>query len=585
MGILTYNNKEFLMDNKPYEIISGAMHYFRIVPEYWLDRLTKLKACGFNTVETYIPWNMHEREEGKFDFTGILDLDKYISIAESLDLNVIVRPGPYICAEWELGGMPSWLLKYENIVLRSRDELFISKLRPYLEAVFDVIRPHLCTNGGRVIMLQVENEYGSYGDDKVYLNRVKDIYLESGMDCCLFTSDGAEPTMLSGGTIDGLLSVANFGSRPDANFDVLKAFRPNEPTMCGEFWCGWFDHWYEDHHVRTAEETVRDLESMLKRKASFNFYMFHGGTNFGFSNGANHTGTEYQPTITSYDYSSPLSESGDLTDTYFAVRDILSKYRGAAPDIKVENSKKMAYGKLYPSEKAGLFENIDNLSVPVHSASPKTMEELGQDFGYILYSTEVKDAVENKELSFNVHDRANIYFNGKKKGLFERTRIKDKIVLNQTYGDSTKIDILVENMGRVNYGLKLLDKKGIIGGVHFDLRFHFGWDSRCLKMENTDKLVYSPIEGEIKEDLPVFYKFILDTEEPADTFIEMKNFTKGFVLVNGFNIGRYFNLAGPQKTLYIPAPLLKNGKNEIVVFESDYCENPYIESTDVPNLG
>lgn len=585
MGILQYNNKEFLMENEPYEIISGAMHYFRIVPEYWLDRLTKLKACGFNTLETYIPWNLHEREEGKFDFTGILDLGKYITMAESLGLNVIIRPGPYICAEHDFGGLPSWLLKYEHLRLRSRDPLFISKLRPYLEKVFEIVKPHLCTNGGKVIMMQVENEYGSYGDDKEYLNAVRDIYVENGIDCLLFTSDGAEPLMLSGGTIDGTLSVANFGSKPDENFDKLKAFRPNEPTMCGEFWCGWFDHWYEEHHVRTCEETVRDLESMLKRKASFNFYMFHGGTNFGFHNGANHTGTQYQPTITSYDYSSPLSEAGDMTETYFAVKNILEKYRGEAPKLQVSNSKKANYGVLYPAEKAFLFDNLENLSEPVYSASPLTMEEMGQDFGYVYYKSEIKGAVDNQELVLSgVHDRAHIYVNGERKALKERTRIDEKVFLSQQENESTKVEILLENMGRVNYGEKLFDKKGIMNGVRCGYRFHFGWESRSLKMENTDKLQFETCNQDFETDLPVFLKFKLNIEEPMDTFIETKNMNKGFIIVNGFNIGRYFHSAGPQKTLYIPAPLLKKGENEIVVFETDICKNPCVELTDTPKL-
>ena len=587
MNSFTYNEKEFMLNGKPFKVISGAMHYFRIVPEYWLDRLTKLKACGFNTVETYIPWNLHERAEGKFDFTGILDLERYITLAEGLGLNLIIRPGPYICAEHDFGGLPSWLLNYEHLSLRSRDEVFISKLRPYLHRVFEIIKPHLITNGGRVIMLQIENEYGSYGDDKVYLNKVKDIYLESGMNCCLFTSDGSDKLMLSGGTIDGILSVANFGSHPDENFNKLKEFRPKEPTMCGEFWCGWFDHWYEEHHVRTAEETVKDLESMLKRGASFNFYMFHGGTNFGFHNGANHTDTLYQPTITSYDYSSPLSESGDMTDTYFAVRDIIEKYMGKAPDLKVENSKKAAYGRLYPLYQADLFDNLENISKAVSSAAPLTMEELGGDFGYIYYKTEIEGGIDNRELILNeLHDRALIFVNGEKKGVKERTRRDDKVLLNANYGEKCTVEILLENMGRVNYGDRLFDKKGILKGVRVGYRHHFGFINRYLSMDNLENLNFKPVENKLQFENPLFLKYsLVINEAPADTFIELKNFTKGFVTVNGFNIGRYYNTAGPQKTLYIPAPLLRNGENEIIVFESDGAKDGYIDLLDRPILG
>lgn len=275
MGILTYNDRAFLMDGKEYTIISGAMHYFRIPREYWLDRLTKLKECGFNTVETYTCWNLHEKHEGQFDFDGMLDIAEYVRLAESLGLNVILRPGPYICSEWEFGGLPAWLLSYKGMNIRCNDELFISKVRSYYHKLFEQLKGHFSTEGGGIIMVQIENEYGSYGNDKEYLRAIEDIYRECGVDVTLFTSDGACWWMLGGGTLPDHLCVANFGSHPVENFAMLEKFRPNQPHMCGEYWCGWFDHWYDGHHTREADELAGLFRDMIDSGASLNFYMFH----------------------------------------------------------------------------------------------------------------------------------------------------------------------------------------------------------------------------------------------------------------------------------------------------------------------
>jgi len=585
MGILTYDKKNFLMDGKPYRIISGAMHYFRIHPDYWEDRLKKLRACGFNTVETYTCWNLHERQEGVFDFSGILDIERYISIAEGLGLNVIVRPGPYICSEWEFGGLPSWLLRYPQMGLRCCDPLYLEKVTPYYSELLSRIRPHLSTNGGGVIMMQVENEYGSYGDDSEYIRRVAEIYRENGIDCQLFTSDGTSLWMLSGGTVPELLAVANFGSNVTKRASDLRNFRPEQPFMCGEFWCGWFDHWYEKHHTRTSDDVSALLQQFFDVDGSFNFYMFHGGTNFSFWNGANHTGTEYQPTITSYDYCAPLSESGDMTATYYAIRDIIEKNTGVkAPDLSVSDLPKAGYGELTLDEYAPLFENLSLLSSPKHTAYPQTMEQLGQDFGYLVYSTELKGPFEPLELILtHLHDRAHIFLDGRLIGTRERTRRHDSVRIGLGKGEHAHLDILVENMGRVNYGPKLFDQKGIVGGIRLGQRFHFGWDHYCLPMDDLSMLVW---RSTADTSLPAFYKGELNIKgRPADTFIRLDNFEKGFVTVNGFNIGRYYNSAGPQKTLYIPAPLLREGENEIIVFETDRCDSPRIYFTDTPDLG
>lgn len=584
MATFTYDDKNFLMDGKPYTVISGAIHYFRSVPEYWRDRMLKLKACGFNTVETYTCWNLHERKEGQFDFSGMLDIERFISIAEELDLNVIIRPGPYICAEWEFGGLPSWLLKYPNIALRCDDPLYLEKVTPYYKELFRRIRPHLCTNGGKVIMMQVENEYGSYGDDKIYLRKVAKLYRDNGIDCILFTSDGTLLAMLSGGTLPELLAVGNFGSDVAFKLGKLHNFKPRQPLMCGEFWGGWFNHWYGENHARKCDEICKMIGDFFRVNGSFNLYMFHGGTNFGFTNGANHDGT-YRPTVTSYDYGAPLTEAGDLTDAYYAIQNAIAKGTGKEPPaIQVQNSPKAAYGCVQLEQYAPLLDNLLALAKPVFHAYPQTMEQLGQDFGYIVYSTELEGPFEENDLIFTqLHDRAHIFLDGKLVGIRERSRREDEVKIGLAPGEKVRLDILVENMGRVNYGPKLFDRKGIVGGIRIERRFHFGWDHYCLPMEDLSGLAW---QNGISTDAPAFYKGTLTiTGAPCDTFVELPSFQKGVVIINGFNLGRYYNTAGPQKTLYVPAPILREGENEVIIFETDGCADPTVIFRDTPDLG
>ena len=357
--------------------------------------------------------------------------------------------------------------------------------------------------------------------------------------------------------------------------------------MCGEFWCGWFDHWYEKGHIQRPDAEIEsELNEFFDLSASFNFYMFHGGTNFGFTNGANHTGTQYQPTVTSYDYTALLTEAGDTTRLYETVKRLIERRTGKKPpDIAVTNSEKAAYGKLTLTEKAPLLTNLDRISVPVRDAFPRTMEEIGQDFGYILYRTTLVGPFEERPLIFGkVHDRAIVFLNGKRIGLKERSRVDEEIRIALGFGETATLEILVENMGRVNYGTKLLDRKGILDGIRLGQRFHFGWEMYPLTMEDLSALSYTASDtGRAGE--PTFLRGNLRIEgTPKDTFVRFDGFTKGFCTVNGFNIGRYFNPAGPQKTLYVPAPLLREGDNEIVVFESDGYETPVIEFTDTPDL-
>jgi beta-galactosidase len=380
MSTFEISGKHFQYDGKPVRILSGAIHYFRVMPEYWRDRLLKLKACGLNTVETYVAWNMHEPKPGKFCFEGLTDIVRFIETAGELGLHVIVRPGPYICAEWEFGGLPAWLLADPDIRLRCYDKSWLEKVDRFYDELLSRLKPLLCTNGGPIIAMQVENEYGSYGNDKQYLYYLKEGMIRRGMDVLLFTSDGPMDEMLNGGTLPDVFKTVNFGSHPEEGFEKLLEYQPDKPMMCMEFWNGWFDHWGEPHHTRDAKDAADVLDRILKAGASVNFYMFHGGTNFGFMNGANNYGT-LEPTVTSYDYDSPVSEAGDLTEKYYEFKKVISKYTKVEDDILPEPISKKAYGKVTLDRYAGLFESLEKLSQPVHRTCPEPMEKLGQNYG------------------------------------------------------------------------------------------------------------------------------------------------------------------------------------------------------------
>ena len=585
MAEFSYNEKSFLLDGKPVQILSGTIHYFRHVPEYWRDRLKKLRQCGFNTVETYTCWNRHEPHENEFDFSGILDLGKFIDTAKEEGLYCIVRPGPYICAEWDFGGLPAWLLCYRNMRIRCLDKTFLEKEERYLTKLFEIIRPRLITNGGNVILMQVENEYGSYGNDHAYIAHLADFYRKSGINVPLFTSDGPGDNYLGGGTDPSLLVTGNFGSNAKGFFEKLREYRPDQPVMCSEFWEGWFDTWYAPHHRREPDDIAELLDYMLSVGGNANFYMFCGGTNFGFNNGANMTDV-YMPQTTSYDYDAALTESGDLTKRFYEVRKVAEKYFKDLPEITVKNSEKAAYGEIRPSSVAPLFRNLDKLSAPVESPFPLSMEELGCYYGYTLYTTYADRVISDELIIDPVRDRAIVFIDGEFAGIKERDRRDDKIMINVGEGEKKRIDILIENMGHINYGVQMSDnEKGVVGSVRIAQQKLFHWTMRPLPMDNVKELVEEPYNVKVSS-FPCFFKANLEIKDtPCDTFLRLDNCHKGFVLVNGFNIGRYFNDAGPQKTLYVPAPLLKKGDNEIIVFESDSAENPIFTFTDVPELG
>ncbi|MFC4619847.1 beta-galactosidase family protein [Camelliibacillus cellulosilyticus] len=579
MTTFSIEKNGFYFNGQPIRIISGAIHYFRVHPEYWEDRLLKLKACGFNTVETYVAWNIHEPKPGAYNFDGFADIERFLKTAQKLDLHVILRPGPYICAEWEFGGLPAWLLAEDDIALRCYDHRFLEKVDRFFDVLIHKVKPFLCTNGGPIIMVQVENEYGSFGNDKRYLNYLKDGLQERGVDVPLFTSDGPTDVMLQGGTLPDVFKTVNFGARSEAAFAKLREYQPDGPLMCMEFWNGWFDHWGEHHHTRDAEDVAVELDKMLTVGASVNFYMFHGGTNFGFTSGANFNEC-FQPTVTSYDYDVLINEHGEPTEKFAAVKKVLEKHGFTSTARLPEPMPKKGYGKIEFRETAGLFTNLSALSEPMRRIRPETMEKLGQNNGFILYETRISGPRPESELMIDeLHDRALVYLDGVYQGVVERWVPDQKLTITIPNGGA-KLSLLVENMGRVNYGPRLKDRKGITNGVRLDYQFLYDWEIRLLPLDDLRRLNFFKeyVEG------PAFHRATFVVDEPADTFIDMCGWTKGVVFINGFNIGRYWHI-GPQQTLYVPAPLLKSGQNDIIVFELHGQKELSLTSLDYPKLG
>ena len=561
MGDFTYRGDKFYLNGEEFRVLSGTVQYFRIHPEQWRDRLLKVKACGLNTVETYSCWNLHERKEGLFDFTGGLDLDAYLNLAAELGLYVIFRPGPYICAEWDMGGLPSWLLTYPGIKLRCSHPVYMEKVKNYLNRIFDIVRPRLIRNGGNVIMMQVENEYGAYGDDKDYLLKLKELYRDGGMDCMLFTCDWPYHCMMSAGSIPGVMTAGNFGSKPREARDFIRKFAPDQPFFDSELWGGWFDNWFDqEHHTRNPEETAQVVAELLDAGGNFNIYVFCGGTNFAFHNGANYQSGKYLPTVTSYDFDGVISEAGDLTPKYYALKKVLEERFGPAPQIEVANSEKRAYGRV---DFTGYSSLWDNLPEPWFSPWPLSMEELGQDFGYVLYEASLDGPIEEVPLSvYDFADRAILYVNGKMQGISENSMEQsDSMTIQLGEGEHARISVLIENMGRVNFGDRLADSKGLHGGVHVADRSLYGWKHYSLSLDDLSRVSFGVRLGEA----PAFMRAEFQVDKPADTFLRLPGLTKGVAFINGFNIGRYWHSC----RLYVPAPLLHVGSNELVIFESD----------------
>lgn len=575
--------EDLYLNGEKFQIISGSIHYFRVVPEYWKDRLEKLKAMGCNTVETYVAWNFHEEKEGKFNFEGDRDLCKFIRTAQELGLYVIVRPSPYICAEWEFGGFPAWLLTKNGIRLRCNNSVYLDYVGRYFDRLIPLLVPYQITNGGPILMFQIENEYGSYGNDKEYLDTLKQMMIDRGVTVPLMTSDGPDRQLMNDGTVKDVWATANFGSEGAERFAEVEKIMGKQPMMCMEFWCGWFDHWKNEKHSRPQlEPHVKALREILER-GHVNFYMFHGGTNFGFMNGSNFDG-KLGCTVTSYDYDSPLSEDGQITEKYKAFREVISEFREIP---EVEFSTKIIqknYGTLKAEQKAGLFEVLDLLDTPVRDVMPMSMEELGQNYGYTLYRANTTRGKEVRGCRIRGGaDRAVVFADGRQVGIISDYEMDEKRLAFEFDGEEGgRLDILMENQGRVNYGPELeVQKKGISRGVLLNGTYHMGWEMYRLPLDDLSKVDFTRgyTEGE-----PAFYRFTFEADETGDTFLDCSGFGKGCAFVNGRNIGRFWE-EGPQRRLYIPAPFLKKGQNEIILFETDGKAAEEIRLEDTPDLG
>ncbi|GAA1970613.1 glycoside hydrolase family 35 protein [Kitasatospora viridis] len=581
MPRLTHHQDGFALDGEPLRILSGALHYFRVLPEQWEHRLGLVRAMGLNTVETYVPWNLHEPRHGAYDFGGRLDLVGFVRAAERAGLHVLVRPGPYICAEWEFGGLPAWLLADPGMRVRCAHPGYLAAVERWFDELVPRLVPLLAERGGPVLGLQVENEYGSYGTDGEYLRRLERGLRERGAECLLFTSDGPDPAQLQGGTLPGVLPTVNFGDRAAEHFAVLGKHAPDVPPFCMEFWNGWFDQWGEPHHRRDAADAARALDEILATGASVNLYMAHGGTNFGWSNGANLTGGRLEPTVTSYDYDAPISEDGRPTAKYWAFREVLGKYTELPPPPAADEPARLAPRTLAlcaPLPLARLHGE------PVASPYPRSMEQLGQSYGLVLYRTEVSGPRAPAELQVDgLGDRAQVFLDGRPVGVLDRTGRSGGPVELAVPAGGARLELLVENLGRVNYGPALGERKGISGGVRLGQQLLMGWRMFRLPLDDLGELDFPerPLAG--LDGQPVLRRAEFEVERPADTFVRTAGHGKGFCWVNGFPLGRFWDL-GPQQTLYLPGPLLRSGRNELVLLELHGPAGESVDLVDEPVL-
>lgn len=578
---------DFLLDGAPHQIRSGAIHYFRVHPSQWEDRIRQARLMGLNAIETYVAWNVHEPEPGQWGFDGARDLGAFLDAVAAQGMHAIVRPGPYICAEWDNGGLPGWLTASPDIALRSSDSRYMAAVAPYFERVLEHVVPRQVSRGGPVLMVQVENEYGAYGDDKAYLRSLVDIMHGCGVDVPLFTCDQANDEMLERGGLPELLHTATFGSSAKERLEVLRRHQATGPLMCMEFWNGWFDSVGDAHHVTPAERNCSDVDYFMESRASFNLYMFHGGTNPALWNGANDDGV-YRPIVTSYDYDAPLAEDGTVTDKWWAMRNEIARHvevprltgsdvpaeRKLGPLAEVSFDATASFDSLIEAEESGW----------VASEAPPTFDETGLWRGLGLYRAELP--ADAQILAFGeIRDRAWVRLDGEPIAELDRASQKTSTPVPGRRG---RLDVLVENRGRVNYGPRLGEPKGIVGGVRTARGQLRGWKFLPLSLAAMESRIADAVRqqrdggGPLAGPVIAFGAFAL--EHRADAFLSVDGWGRGWVWVNGSMIGRYSS-EGPARTLYVPAPLLKAGRNEITVLELASSERGSMSLVAVPDLG
>jgi len=593
-------DEHFLLDGEPFRVIAGALHYFRVHPDLWADRIRKARQMGLNTIETYVPWNEHSPQRGVFDTSAGLDLARFLDLVAAEGMFAIVRPGPYICAEWDNGGLPAWLFSDPAVGVRRNEPLYMAAIAEYFDALLPIVAERQIDRGGPVVLVQVENEYGAYGNEKDYLRALVDLNRAGGITVPLTTIDQPTDQMLSDGGLPELHKTGSFGSRATERLATLRAHQSTGPMMCAEFWNGWFDHWGAHHHTTSAEQAAAELDELLATGASVNLYMLHGGTNFGFTNGSNDKGV-YQPTVTSYDYDAPLTESGEPGPKYWAFRDVIAKYSAVLPEpgtdavspagapaaadipvasppaptftVALERSVSLADLTASSSSFLGTWAAYDHLP---------TLDELEHYRGFALFRTTVANG---GVLSFGeVRDRAQVFLDGAPVGVLSRDHHDSALALP----GGGVLTILVEDQGRVNYGHRIGEHKGLIGAALLDGSPIDQWEVLPLGFDDLSSLSgdagapraasASGIAG------PAFASGTFIVEEPVDLFLSSEGWGKGNAFVNGFNLGRYWS-RGPGTTLYVPSPVLRRGENELVVFETLAIAEPVARFVAEPNLG
>lgn len=576
----SYDSAHFLLDGKPFQMVSGEIHYPRVPREAWRQRMKMAKAMGLNTIGTYVFWNLHEPEKDVFDFSGNNDIAAFVKIAQEEGLWVVLRPSPYVCAEWEYGGYPYWLQNEKGLVVRSTEAKYMKEYTKYINEVGKQLAPLQVSRGGNILMVQVENEYGAYGSDRKYLELNKKLFRDAGFDGYLYTCDPV--AYLQNGYLPGMLPAVNGIDNPEQVKSLVRKYHDGKgPYYVAEWYPAWFDWWGVKHHTVEPEGYAASLGRALAAGISINMYMFHGGTTRGFMNGANYYDTSfYEPQISSYDYDAPLDEAGNATRKFMLFREAIQKNLPAGTTLPEVPAAKPSMA--LPEIKLSQAVNISNsLPEPVRSATPLSFEKLKQAYGFVLYRTRQQGSRRGMLRIKELRDYGIVMVNGKKAGVLDRRKKQDSILLDLPAGMVT-VDILVENMGRINYGPNLLkNNKGITEKVLFDGVEWKNWENYPLPFKKIDPKMFA--KNKTINDQPVIRKGTFSLTTLADTYLDMRNWGKGVVWINGHNLGRYWEI-GPQQTIYVPAEWLKKGQNEVVVLELLKTDQDRIKGLEKPVL-